>query len=151
MLHFIFGTNYPPPLVSSPQKQLMPAQCHSRHLPYLINNFLSIPRHLFTLSFPPLAPSITLLSTFSTSCCDFLEIWLRAREYTNVSWFYEQFNLLLYIYIYLSIYLFRTNNSCSWFWIFVWSTIGTVYMLCAPSYREFNSLQKKDIRHFWFR
>ena len=52
MLHLLFGTNYPPSFIPSPQKQLMPTQCHSHHLPYLINNFLSISRHLFTLSFP---------------------------------------------------------------------------------------------------
>ena len=53
MLHLLFGTNYPPPFVPSPQKQLMPTQYHSHNLPYLINNSLSISKHLFTLTLPP--------------------------------------------------------------------------------------------------
>ena len=47
MLHLLFGANYQPPFVPSPQNQLMPTQCHSHHLPYLINHFLSTSRHFF--------------------------------------------------------------------------------------------------------
>ena len=104
MLHLLFGTNYPRSFVSSPQKQLMPTQCHSHHLPYLVNNFLNISRHIFSLSpFLPRLPLFPLPSTFSTSDCPFLVILLSAREYTSISWFCVNFNLLLSIY--LSIYL----------------------------------------------
>ena len=63
----------PTTLCSSPQKQLMPTQYHSHHLPYLINNSLSISKHIFSLNpfFPRLLLS-PLSSTFSTSHCLFL-------------------------------------------------------------------------------
>ena len=85
MLHLLFGTNYPPHFVPSPQKQLMQTQCHSHHLPCLINNFLSISRHISALSpFIPMLLLSPLPSTFSTSHCPFLVIVLSAREYTSV-------------------------------------------------------------------
>ena len=63
MLHLLFGANYPPPFVPSPQKQFLPTQCHSHHLLYLNNNFLSISRHIFSFSYflPRLLPSPLLL------------------------------------------------------------------------------------------
>ena len=104
MLHLLFGTNYPSPFVSSPQKQLMRTKRHSHHSSYLINNSLSISKHIFSLS--SLLPRLSLSplpSTFSTSHCPLLVILLSAREYTSVSWFCGHYNLLLSIC--LSIYL----------------------------------------------
>ena len=102
MLHLLFGRNYPPPFVPSPQKQLMPTQYHSHHLPYLINNLShqSISKHIFSLS--PFLPRLLLSplpSTFLTSHCPFLAILLNAREYTSISWFCGHYNLLLSIYL----------------------------------------------------
>ena len=86
MLQLLSGTNYPPPFVPSPQEQLMPTQNHSHHLPYLVNNSVSISKHIFSLS--PFLPRLLLSplpSTFSTGQYPFLVIVLCAREYTNIS------------------------------------------------------------------
>ena len=90
----------PTTLDPSPQKQLMPTQYHSHHLPYLINNSLGISKHIFSLS-PFLSRLLLspLPSTFSTSHCPFLAILLSAREYTSISWFCGHYNLLLSIYL----------------------------------------------------
>ena len=111
MLRLLFATNYPPPFVPCPQKQLMPTQYHSHHLPYLINNFLSISKHIFSLSpfLPRLLPS-PLPSTFSTSHCPFLVIILSAREYTSISCFCGHYNLLLSIYLSISVYYHQKMN-----------------------------------------
>ena len=74
------------------------SQHHSHHLPYLINNSLSISKHIFSLS--PFLPRLLLShlpSTFSTSHCPFLVILLSAREYTSIGWFCGHYNLLLSI------------------------------------------------------
>ena len=109
MLHLLFGTNYPSPFVPSPQKQLMSSQCYSHHVPYLINNFLCISRHIFSLfPFLPRFPLFPPPSTFSTSHCPFPVTLSSVREYTSVSWFCGHYNLLLYID--LSIYLFMSGR-----------------------------------------
>ena len=95
MMHLLFGTNYPPPFVPSPQKQPMPTQCHSHHLPYLINK---TSQDIFSLSpFLPRLLLTPLASTFPNSQCPFFVILSSAREYTSISWFMG--TLICYIYL----------------------------------------------------
>ena len=110
MLHFLFGTNYPPLFVHSPQ---MLTQCHSHHFPYLNNIFLSISRHIF--SFSPFLPRLLLYpspSTFLTSHCPFFSNLSSARKHTSVSWFCGHCTLSLSIYLHnINYYNYSYNTK----------------------------------------